>query len=225
MVKHGGFYIRSKVCEAMPELNGAIIYAHSETEVSFLNGCAPTAERYTLPDECKDDNWIPLVDLVLQANTIILPKYENCCFVSSEAQFYRNHLGEFPKDVSIRNAAPGLYFIGKKGKSGVRLSTGAYYLVAFDASTSILLSFADMCLHIREGESKPTPKLTVIVWNDSFSLYPAEPIVQTCNSEYTKDKEKAEKFARIIRDTVSNLSADSTARARSGGVSEMRLGQ
>lgn len=210
---NGRFFVRIKELSVCPELEGKIVYIRNVTvdgvQLSLTDDCRPQSKTYQLPPESNDTGWYDVTDLVMAANTVILPKYSKCCFVSEVAQSYRNYVECDIIVLDEQQAIGHLCFIGTVTQRSATFSKQAYYIVASDKN-GYILAYSGFCRAINEWEKPVFTQKILRLIGTPRKLYKAEPIVEAANVAFESDLASAEIFVQNIKETVAASSAESS---------------
>lgn len=207
----GKFYVRTKELPIFPETEGQIVMikevSHNGIRFNFTDDCRPIGSTYQLPPEANDNGWYDITQLILMANSTILPKYSDCVFNNDVAMNYRNFIDINIHPVDERSAEGMLCLLGNTNGKNLTFTKQAYYIVSSDEN-GYILAYSGFCQPLESWEKPKIQQRVLKLTGTNRKLFSARAVVEACNAAYAEDFELANKYAAEISDAVCASSAE-----------------
>lgn len=209
----GSYFVRIKDLPIAQEVVGKIVYvndvSHDGIVLQFTDDCRPLEEKYTLPPQANDNGWYDVTELVLAANSVILPKFNRCKWDSETAVNYRNFVEVQVQPLSEADAVGRLCLLGDIKGQNVTYSRQAYYVAAAD-SNGYILTYAGFCKPLESWQNPDIKQRVLRLASSTRKLFPAEQIVKACNEACAEDMAVAMDFVSNLLEAASIASTDTS---------------
>ena len=211
-LEEGRFYLRIHKCDEAPEIEGAVVYLREITpdglSISGTEDCRPLDTVIHLSNLMCDNGWQDVTGLIMQANMVILPKYNSCNFESDISLAYRNYINMDVKPINPYNAVGKLCVIGNTEGKRISYSKFAYFIVAVD-DNGYIIAYSGFCLPLDNSGAPRTPQQKILrLVGTNRHLYLASEVVSTCNAVYFEDMRSLDTYRTRIEEAIASSSVE-----------------
>ena len=224
----GKFYVRIKEFPAFPEIEGQIVMIKEVSDegirLNFTDDCRPVGNTYQLPPAANDNGWYDVTQLIMLANSTILPKYSACAFINDVAMNYRNFIDVNVRPIDEQSAAGMLCLLGNVNGKTLTFTKQAYYVVSSDEN-GYILAYSGFCQPLESWEKPKIQQRVLRLTGTTRKLFPAKTIVDACNAAYYEDFKLANKYTTEISDAACASSAETgvSKEVFTSGVAKMNV--
>ncbi len=221
-----GFYVvRTRELSWARALSGAICHIASASPeqviLQLTEDCVPKGKKLSFGADANDGCWRNVTDLVLDANSVILPPDNMCSFNSPVSANYRNFLGlNRMQPLDGDNAVGEICLLGEQSSNGLVFGKSGYFVAAH--SDGWYIAYQGFCDYTPEGEQR-THGLRVLMLGGNRKFYPAKGIVDACSNAYMEDLQAATSYTQRISERTADTAVDSHPLSHLG-VSRLDLG-
>ena len=226
-MRPGTYVVRTRELDWAKVLTGAICFIkqveHNGIQLQITEDCVPVGKTYAVPNLGDDGMWHDVTELVLEANSAILPHTSSVAFTSPVAASYRNFLGLNNLEMYEGEAAEGnICMLGEKNAQGnLIFSKTGYYVVAY--KDGYYIAYQGFCDYAGEGEQKK-PTLRVLSLGGNRKFYHAYDIVKACEVAFNEDVSLSEEYTRRVETATVAAASDPAMRNTLGGVQNLDFG-
>lgn len=194
--------------------------------IQMTKDCIPVGNVLAVPADADDGYWYDVSELIMDANSAILPASNADSYSCSVEANYRNFVGCDGLKPFVGNEAVGqLCLIGERQKSGrVAFSKMGYYVVGVDVNGYAAV-YQGFCEYLEPTVPRNLSLRILNLSNTERAFYPAAEVVNACHTAFAEDCNLATSFREEIkRSTDGSAMISGVCEMYGIGVSKMDLG-
>lgn len=198
----------------------------SKVCIQMTADCVPYGNVMAVPVEGDDGYWYDVSELIMDANSAILPSSDVDAYSCSVEANYRNFVGCDKLKPFVGNDAVGhVCLIGERQKTGrVVFSKTGYYVVGVDVNGYAAV-FQGFCEYQEPTAPRKCTLRVLNLSNTERAFYPANFVIEACRAAFTEDCTLAQGYREDIRRSTASVGVDAGVDDILGpGVNRMELG-